>query len=131
MAALLAVASMVAIVALARTTAVLPRAVGTLVIVSGPGLAWAPLIQIRDRALEAMVAILISVTAVILIAQAVTYAASFSWRPCEFILVTVTALGLFVQALVALLASPVAGHQETSPAGGLDASARGDEEGSP
>jgi hypothetical protein len=45
----------------------------------------------------------------------VTYAVSFSWRPCEFILVTFTSLGLFVQALVALVHGPEQDDKEMWP----------------
>lgn len=99
-------ASMLAALALATSSAGLARDLATLVIVAGPGMAWTPLLELRDRALEVLVSILFSVTALILVAQLVTYAAGFSWRPCEFLLLAVTILGLLGQGVMALVRAP-------------------------
>jgi hypothetical protein len=99
----LAIASVLATLIVARTNEALPRALSTLVIVAGPGLAWVPMLEIRDRAFQVLLCLLTSVTAVILVAQVVTYAAGFSWRPVEFSLLAITLIGLSAQGLVALI----------------------------
>jgi hypothetical protein len=78
------------------------RALGALVIVAGPGLAWVPLLGVQDRAVEILLCMLCSVTAVIIVAQAVTYIAFFSWRPCEFALIAITLVGLVVEIVFEL-----------------------------
>ena len=102
MAAVVAMATVFAALAIEGSTAGLPRALGTLVIVAGPGIAWVPLLDVRDRAIEVLLCMLCSVAAVILVAQAVTYAAFFSWRPCEFALIAITLVGLLAQSLSGL-----------------------------
>jgi hypothetical protein len=94
-------ASVLAASLIAATTAPVPRDLSTLVIVVGPGLAWVPMLELDDLAIEALLCLLCSVTAVIIVAQVVTYAAAFSWRPCEFSLLAITLLGLLIQSVVA------------------------------
>lgn len=98
--AFLGLISIFAILAIDESSARLPRALATLVIVAGPGLAWVPLLRIRDPGLAALLALVVSVSSVILIAQIVTYAAGFSWRPCAFVLLSITVIGLLTQALI-------------------------------
>lgn len=107
MGSLVAMTSMLAALALSTSTAGLPRSLGTLVIIAGPGLAWVPLLELPDRALEALVSLLLSVASVILVAQVVTYASGFSWKPCEFLLLAVTIMGLLAQGVVALARAPI------------------------
>ena len=102
--------SAVSAVVIARSNAPLPRDLSALVVVAGPGLAWVPALRLRDLAVQVLLAVLCSVTAVICVAQLVTYAAAFSWRPCEYGLLGLTALGLAVQILVALARKPGAGQ---------------------
>ena len=106
----LALASAIALLLIAATTASLPRDLSTLVIVAGPGMAWVPLLTLDDRAFEVMATILVSVTVVIIVAQIDTYAAGFSWRPCEFALLAVTLIGLILRA--ALLRRQIAHEPE-------------------
>jgi hypothetical protein len=79
------------------------RALGAVVIIAGPGVAWVPLLEVQDRAVEVLLCVLCSVSAVILVAQAVTYIAFFSWRPCEFALIGITVAGLLAESISALL----------------------------
>jgi hypothetical protein len=101
----LGLVSFVAILVIASSTAALPRELATLIIVAGPGMAWVPLLDLRDFAFEALLWLLCSVAAVILVAQVVTYAAGFSWRPVAFSLLGITVAGLAAQALVSLLST--------------------------
>jgi hypothetical protein len=96
-----ALASVLAALFIGATTAPVPRELSTLVIVAGPGLAWVPLLELDDLALEALLCLICSVTAVIIVAQVVTYAVAFSWRPCEFSLLAITLLGLIIQSVIA------------------------------
>jgi hypothetical protein len=100
--AVLGLISVGATLTVATSTAQLPRELATLVVVAGPGMAWVPLLDLHDLAFEALLCLLCSVTAVILAAQAVTYASAFSWRPVEFSLLAITAAGLSAQALLSL-----------------------------
>jgi hypothetical protein len=75
------------------------RSVAAVLVVLGPGLGLAPLLDIRDRAVAALLVIVISVTCLICVAQAVTYITFFAWRPCALILVIITAGGTVAQIL--------------------------------
>jgi hypothetical protein len=96
----LALLSVLAVIVIAVSSAALPRIIATLVVVFGPGFAWVPMLNVRDRALEWLLILVTSITAVIIVAQVVTYASGFSWRPCEFSLLGVTLLGLIVQSVL-------------------------------
>jgi hypothetical protein len=98
-----ALTSIVATLVVAGTGASLPRILSTLVIVAGPGLAWVPLLGLRDKALALLLCLLVSVAAVIVVAQVVTYVAAFSWRPCEFALLGMTLCGLWLQSWPAMI----------------------------
>lgn len=80
------------------------RSLASVVVVLGPGLAFTPLLRIRDRAMAVLLATLIAVTSLVCVAQAVTYVASFSWRPCAIILSGLTALGATTQTLRTIVA---------------------------
>ncbi len=95
--------SIAAILVIDHSVASLPRALATVVIVAGPGLAWIPLLNIRDAAFAALLALVFSVSALVLVAQVVTYAAGFSWRPCAFALLAISTAGLLTQALTAVI----------------------------
>jgi hypothetical protein len=99
---LVAMASILAVVFIAASTVPILRGLSTVVIVAGPGLAWVPILAVDDPALEALLCLLTSVSAVIIVAQIVTYAAAFSWQPCEFSLLAITLLGLLAQTMIAL-----------------------------
>lgn len=101
----LALTSVVAVLVIAGSTEFLPRVLSTLVIVAGPGLAWVPLLEVRDKAFELLLCLLVSVASVIVVAQVVTYVAFFSWRPCEFALLGITLLGLLLQSWRAVIRS--------------------------
>jgi hypothetical protein len=98
-----ALTSIVATLVVAGTGAPLPRILSTLVIVAGPGLAWVPLLGLRDKALELLLCLLVSVAALIVVAQVVTYVAAFSWQPCEFALLGITLCGLSLQSWPAMI----------------------------
>lgn len=101
--AVLAMATVLAALLVETSNDSLLRALGALVIIAGPGIAWVPLLDVQDRAVEVLLCILCSVSAVILVAQAVTYIAFFSWRPCEFTLIAITLLGLVTESVYTLL----------------------------
>jgi hypothetical protein len=75
------------------------RSLASVVVVLGPGLALAPLLGVRDGAMAVLLVALISVTSLVCVAQAVTYVAFFSWRPCAISLFGLTALGAATQTL--------------------------------
>lgn len=100
---ILALASVLAVIVIASSDAQLPRILATLVIVFGPGLAWVPMLGLRDRALEVLLILLSSVACLIIVAQVVTYAFSFSWRPCEYSMLGITLIGLVLQYVLAIM----------------------------
>jgi hypothetical protein len=101
--AVVAMATVFAALIIAKSNDGLLRALGALVIIAGPGMAWVPLLDVQDRVVKVLLYMLCSVSAVILVAQAVTYIAFFSWRPCEFTLIAITLLGLLTESVSALL----------------------------
>lgn len=65
------------------------REIATAVVVAGPGLVSARIIG-GPREIKLLIAVLVSLSVTVCVAQAVTYAAGFSWKPCLWILLTVT-----------------------------------------
>jgi hypothetical protein len=76
-----------------------PRTLAAGVIALGPGCALVPLIGIPDRGAAALAALLVSVSALVVVAQAVTYVAGFSWRPCALAMLALTLGGIAAQVL--------------------------------
>ncbi|HTB50356.1 MAG TPA: hypothetical protein VK701_05205 [Solirubrobacteraceae bacterium] len=75
------------------------RSLASVVVVLGPGLGLAPLLEIRDRAVAALLMASISVTCLVCVAQAVTYISFFAWRPCVLILLLIALGGTAAQIL--------------------------------
>lgn len=82
------------------------RALATALVVLGPGCAVVPLLRVREPALAAALVLLISIATLVCAAQATTYIASFSWRPCVAILSVVTLLGIAAQLILAVRDHP-------------------------
>ena len=80
------------------------RALACVAVVFGTGVALVPLLRITDLALTLTLMLLVSIVALICVAQAVTYIAFFSWRPCELALLAITVLGTTTQISLALTA---------------------------
>jgi len=82
----------------------LARSLATVTVFFAPGLAWTPCLRLKDPALIVTVGLLVCISSTICAAQVVTYVASFSWRPCEYVLLSITACGLFTQLVTIALA---------------------------
>ncbi len=78
------------------------RAIASVIIVIGPGCAIVPMLGLRDRAVLALLVLLVSVSLLVCVAQTVTYVASFSWRPCAIALLAITGVGTAAQLLLSL-----------------------------
>lgn len=72
-------------------------AAASFVVVAAPGLAFVPLLELKDRALNAVLVILLSLAVNVCVAQAVTYIKAFSWRPCAVVVLSVTLIGTMIQ----------------------------------
>jgi hypothetical protein len=72
-------------------------AAASFVLVLAPGLAVVPLLGLTDLALNAVLIVLSSFAVNVCVAQAVTYISAFSWRPCAFVVLSVTLVGVIIQ----------------------------------
>lgn len=82
------------------TSGSLGRGVVTAAAISvGPGLALVPLVRLEDALLKAILVVLVSIATDICVAQAVTYASGFSWRPCAIALLGICVFGALLQLL--------------------------------
>jgi len=72
-------------------------AAASFIVVAGPGLAFVPLLGLKDRALNAVLVVLLSFAVNVCVAQAVTYIKAFSWRPCALVVLSLTLIGVMIQ----------------------------------
>ncbi|MBV9818807.1 MAG: hypothetical protein JOZ07_10710 [Solirubrobacterales bacterium] len=72
-------------------------AAASFIVVAAPGLAFVPILGLKDRELNAVLVIMFSLAVNVCVAQAVTYIKAFSWRPCALAVLSVTLIGVMIQ----------------------------------